>query len=164
MTDPTQAPTVEVATSPTQTTVTVTVTAHEQKVTHSYSVHFPDHAARAHDPHYTAFESLRRALEKTPQWQCAIGAELSDFSACDTAHPLELHHSIVEFAVANEVDLTAIGHDFPEIKTEDDLQAFLESGRNVQVLCQFHHRGHGGIHVASYADYEAEKYVKGLIT
>lgn len=30
--------------------------------------------------------------------------------------------------------------------------------------CAFHHRGHGGVHVASASDFEAEKYVKGLIS
>jgi hypothetical protein len=27
----------------------------------------------------------------------------------------------------------------------------------------FHHRGHGGKHVAAFSDFEAEKYVRGLI-
>lgn len=30
--------------------------------------------------------------------------------------------------------------------------------------CEFHHRGHGGVHVSSASDFEAEKYVRGLIS
>lgn len=30
--------------------------------------------------------------------------------------------------------------------------------------CEFHHRGHGGVHVASASDFEAEKYVRRLIS
>ncbi len=30
--------------------------------------------------------------------------------------------------------------------------------------CEFHHRGHAGVHVASASDYEAETFVRGLIS
>lgn len=30
--------------------------------------------------------------------------------------------------------------------------------------CEFHHRGHGGVHVAAAADFEASRYVRGLIS
>ena len=39
----------------------------------------------------------------------------------------------------------------------------VKSADNLVWLCEFHHRGHGGIHTAAAADYEAEKYVRGLI-
>jgi hypothetical protein len=41
--------------------------------------------------------------------------------------------------------------------------AWVESADNLQWLCEFHHRGHGGVHIASSSDYEAERYVRGLI-
>ncbi len=146
------------------TPVIVIVPAHIQKVTHSYFLSFPAHLPRAEDPHYRAFNALRKKLKDTPAWVCAMGAQRGDFSDCDLGHPLELHHSVIEFALTNEVDLAAIGHDFPQITDEEELAVFAESTLNVQVLCLYHHRGHGGIHVAAYADYEAEKYVRGLIT
>lgn len=40
----------------------------------------------------------------------------------------------------------------------------MESAANLEWLCEFHHRGHGGVHVASSADFEAEKFIKGLIS
>ncbi len=140
------------------------IAAHDQKITHSYTVHYPEHSARADDPHYAAFEAYRKSIQGTDKWKCAVGVLLDDFSECSLDQPLELHHSVIEFATANEVDLAAIEKDFPQITDEASLAAFVESEGNTTILCVFHHRGRGGVHTASYADFEAEKYVKGLIS
>jgi hypothetical protein len=42
--------------------------------------------------------------------------------------------------------------------------AWVESADNLRWLCVFHHRGPGGAHTASHADFEAELYVLGLIS
>lgn len=127
-------------------------------------MHFPDHAPRTGDPHYVDFEHIRRTWKDDPQkWRCAIGAHRNDFSECDNENPLELHHAHVEFSLQNGVNLKWLEPDYQGISNQNEVGAWVESAANLIVLCRFHHRGHGGVHVASASDYEAEKYVRGLI-
>lgn len=138
--------------------------AHDQKITQSYVVHFPEHPAREDDPHYKDFNHLHRAWKADPdKWQCAVGKHRNDFSECDQTKPLELHHAHVEFSLQNGIDLAWLAVDYPGIDSTDELGAWVESAENLMVLCVRHHRGTGGIHHAAYADYEAEKYVRNLI-
>lgn len=84
-------------------------------------------------------------------------------AGCDLTHPIELHHAHVEFSLQNGVDLAALEKDYPGISDQSQVGTWVESGANFQWLCAFHHRGHGGVHVASASDFEAEKYVRDLI-
>ncbi len=138
------------------------VPAHDQAVSHRYLMHFPEHPARADDPHYRDFEEYRRRTKDTAK--CAIGEHRGDFSECSLDRPLELHHAHVEFSLQNGVDLAWLERDYPGISNPDEVGVWIESGDNLLWLCQFHHRGHGGVHVASASDYEAERYVRGLIS
>ena len=138
--------------------------AHDQAETRHYTVHFPAHPAREDDPHYKDFNHLHRVLKADPEaWQCAIGKHRGDFSECDLSKPLELHHAHVEFSLQQGVDLKWLAVDYPGIEDPEAVGAWVESAANLLVLCVFHHRGHGGVHVASASDFEAEKYVRGLI-
>ncbi len=140
------------------------VAAHAQAETHHYVVRYPEHPAREDDPHYVDFEHLRRQWRADPErWQCAVGKHRGDFSECDLSRPLELHHAHVEFALQQGVDLAWLEVDYPGISDPAAVGAWVESAANLLVLCVFHHRGHGGVHVASASDFEAEKYVRGLI-
>lgn len=122
-------------------------------------MHYPEHPARESDPHYVDFEAYRRRTKKTAK--CAIGAHRDDFSECKGG--LELHHAHVEFSLQNGIDLKWLERDYPGISDPKNVGAWVESADNLVWLCEFHHRGHGGIHVASASDYEAERYVRGLI-
>jgi len=138
--------------------------AHIQKMTHNYTVRFPEHPAREDDPHYADFDHIHRAWKKDPEkWQCAVGKHRGDFSECDLDHPLELHHAHIEFALQNNINLQWLEIDYPGVSNPDQVGAWVESAENLVVLCQFHHRGHAGAHVASASDYEGIKYIKGLI-
>lgn len=140
------------------------VAEHTQTVTHKYTVRYPEHAAREDDPHYRDFDHLRKTLEKDPEkWKCKIGKDRNDYSECDLASPLELHHAHIEFALANNVELKWLAADYPGIDTPEEVGAWVEDAANLMVLCRYHHRGSGGIHVASAADFEAQKYVRNLI-
>lgn len=134
--------------------------AHDQKVSHSYTLHYPEHSAREHDPHYRDFEHYRRAHVGTAR--CAMGVQRGDFSECSPG-PLELHHAHVEFALQNGVDLAWLEKDYKGISNPDEVGAWVESGANLIFYCAFHHRGAAGVHCASASDFEAEKYVRGLI-
>jgi hypothetical protein len=138
------------------------VAAHDQATTHHYVVTYPAHPARESDPHYRDFEAYRKRTKDTAQ--CAFAAETGDTSECDLTKPLELHHTHVEFSLQNGVDLKRLEHLYPGISNPDEVGAWVESAPNLTWLCAFHHRGHGGVHTAAAADFEASKWVKGLIT
>lgn len=141
------------------------VAAHVQKHSSSYSVHYPEHGSRPGDPHYTDFNHYHRTTKDDPEiYQCAVGKRRGDFSDCTLDLPLELHHTHIEWALQNGVDLALLEHQYPGISNADELGAWVESAENLTWYCQFHHRGHGGAHVASASDFEGQHFVKGLIT
>ncbi len=137
----------------------MTTPAHDQAETHRYVVHYPDHAPRKGDPHYRDFEAYHRRTKATAV--CAIGAAIGDTSDCHGQ--LELHHAHIEFALANSVDLARLARVYPGIDNPDEVGAWIETAANLQWLCLAHHRGHGGVHNASASDFEAERFVRGLI-
>jgi len=137
----------------------MTTPEHDQAETKHYTVHYPEHPERKSDPHYKDFNAFRRRTQKTAK--CSVGEHRNDYSEC--AGGLELHHSKVEFALQNGINLAWLERDFPGISDPDSVGAWVESAENLMWLCEFHHRGHGGVHVASSSDFEAERYVKGLI-
>jgi|SRR6185437_706580 len=139
--------------------------AHTQNVLNKYVMHYPDHPARKDDPHYKDFEHYRKTHIGTAR--CAIGLHRNDFSECssgDSNKGLELHHAHVEFSLQNGVDLSWLEVDYPGISDPDSVGTWVESADNLVFLCTAHHRGATGVHVASASDYEAEKYVKELIS
>jgi len=141
------------------------VAAHSQAVTRRYTLHYPEHPARQDDPHYVDFEHYRSTRIGTAR--CVVGQHRGDYTECssgDTNVGLELHHAHVEFALQNGVALAWLEKDYPGISDPAMVGAWVESAANLVFICERHHRGHGGVHVASASDYEAEKYVKGLIT
>lgn len=141
------------------------VPAHEQNVTHRYTVHYPEHPARSRDKHYKDFNHIHKTWKADPEkWQCAIGKHRNDFSECSLDQPLELHHAHIEFSLQNGVDLKWLEKDYPGISNPDEVGAWVESADNLLVLCMAHHRSSGGVHVASASDFEAEKYIRGLIS
>jgi hypothetical protein len=141
-------------------TVHPDVPAHVQKVSHSYYVVYPAHPPREGDPHYRDFDAYRRNTVATAQCQFAV--DTGDTSDCNGG--LELHHSHIEFSLQNGVDLARLEHIYPGVSNPDELGAWIESGSNLTWYCEFHHRGHGGVHSAAAADFEASKFVRGLIS
>lgn len=136
--------------------------AHSQKLTHRYVVHYPAHEPREGDPHYVDFHAYREKTKAAAR--CAIGAHRDDFSECDDSHPIELHHARIEFALQNSVDLKWLEVDYPGVSDPDKVGAWVESAQNLQWLCQFHHRGVGGVHRLDASNYEAEKYIRHLVS
>jgi hypothetical protein len=141
------------------------VAAHVQPHTSHYNVHFPEHGSREGDPHYKDFHHFHESSKHDPEiYQCAVGKRRGDFSDCTLNLPLELHHAHVEWALQNGVDLALLEHQYPGISNRDELGAWVESAANLIWLCQFHHRGHGGAHVASASDFEGQHFVRGMIS
>lgn len=150
------------------------VAAHDGAQSHHYIVHFPPHPARTSDPHYVDFNHYH---DKTrPTARCYVGERIG-FESCkdDKGNAcvidangkmsgLELHHAHVEFSLQNGIDLAALEKDYPGISDPTQVGAWVESDQNFRWLCVFHHRGAGGAHTASHADWEAQQYVLGLIS
>ena len=135
------------------------VEAHSQRVTHSYTIHYPEHSPRESDPNYTDFREYHRRTRATAR--CAVGEHRNDFSEC--FGELELHHSHIEFSLQNGIDLQWLEVDYPGVSDPNSVGAWVESATNLTWLCLNHHRGAGGVHNASSSDYEAAKYVRNLI-
>jgi hypothetical protein len=160
------------------------VAAHEQVQSHRYVVHFPPHPPRTSDPHYVDFNAYHRKYGPDARCAFAVHATLTDDApalrqaavprrlvgpgearaGCDMTSPMELHHSHIEFSLQNGVDLALLEKDYPGVSNPNEVGAWVESGANFTWLCVFHHRGPGGAHTAAASDYEAEKYVQGLIS
>jgi hypothetical protein len=136
------------------------VAAHDQNITHHYSIHYPDHEPRKGDPNYADFNAYHRRTRKGAV--CAVGLHRDDFSECQGE--MELHHTHIEFALLNSVDLKWLEKDYPGVSDPTSVGAWVESAANLEWLCEWHHRGSGGVHNASASDYEGEKFVRGLIT
>lgn len=135
------------------------VPAHRQKTTHSYTIAYPEHAPRRKDPHYRDFEEYRRRTRDGAECQFAL--DTGDSSEC--RGELELHHSHIEFALQNGVDLARMEHIYPGVSDSKRVGEWIESSANLTYLCVWHHRGHGGVHSATASDFEASRFVKGLI-
>ena len=133
--------------------------AHSQQVSNHYHIVYPDHAPREQDSHYAAFNAYRKAHVATAV--CFVGQRVG-YDEC--APGLELHHQFLEFAVINEVSLTALQVDYPDLTDAEKVGAWAESDPNFMWLCAKHHRGYGGAHHAAYADFEAGLYVQNLLS
>ena len=160
------------------------VAAHKANITHHYVMSYPPHPARVDDPHYKDFNHFHKEHASDARCDFALHATLDgDVEAtrqdapphrligpgekraeCDVAHPIELHHNYVEFSLQNGVDFAILEKDFPGISDPDNVGAWVESGANFIWYCCWHHRGQGGAHSAAASDFEAEKYVHGLIS
>ncbi len=158
------------------------VAAHDQSEAHHYVVHFPPHPARTDDPHYVDFNHYHRVNGPTARCAFAVHATLpgdpdptptgghgrligpgEGRAGCDTTSPMELHHAHVEFSLQNGVDLALLEKDYPGISDPTQVGAWVESAQNFEWYCVYHHRGPGGAHTAAASDFEAEKYIRGLI-
>jgi len=136
------------------------VQAHDQATTHHYTVHYPEHPARADDPHYVDFEAYRKRTEATAV--CLFAADTGDSTEC--AGGLELHHAHIEFSLQNGVDLARLERYYPGVSDASQVGAWVESAPNLVWYCAFHHRGHGGVHTSASSDFEASKFVRNLIS
>lgn len=127
---------------------------------HSMIVHltiieyYPSHEPRENDSHYPLFNAARKRLKKAGKLICW---------RCGTTENIQLHHALVEFALANGVDIEKFGHLYPELLTEISDEAFaalVESEGNLMPLCQPCHTGEQGIHVLPYPAWIAGRFWK----
>jgi hypothetical protein len=141
------------------------VAAHDQRFEHVYTIHYPEHEARANDPFKADFDEYKKRRRADGTYHCDFAAEHrnGDTSECDNAHPLECHHKVIEFAMTNEVDIKLLEAAYPGVRQEG-VGKWIDNAENLMLLCRNHHRGHMGVHVASASDFGAEAFIRNLIS
>lgn len=106
----------------------------------------PDHPARPGDPHYKHFIQARKRMLKLGLLKCWI---------CGDTDNIELHHSLIEYALQNGVDMTKFTELYPEFGEMDDetFKNWIEGEGNLTPLCRLHHTGDLGIHTLTYPEW-----------
>lgn len=139
------------------------VAAHDQVFSHKYVVHYADHTERRSDPFYKDFRAYKKHRKLVGRFYCDFAVENrgGDFSECQGQ--IECHHRHIEYAMQNEVDLKLLEAAYPGVSTKG-VGKWVESADNLVLYCAWHHRGPGGVHMASASDWEAERFIRHLIS
>ncbi len=99
---------------------------------------FTEHEPREQDPNYHFFNAARERMKGKGLLKCAIfGCLLTN---------IELHHSLVEFALQNGVDLVKFNELYGLHLDDEGFAQFIEEEGNLEPLCMMHHRGIMGVH------------------
>lgn len=112
------------------------IEAHDQHETIRLLCHYPTHEPRACDPHYAAFNRMKARAKKAGLDKCAV---------CG-AQPVEWHHSYVEFAYQNGIDVQKLNEAYGLHLTDAEFADWVESEGNAEPLCVKHHRGAEAVH------------------
>lgn len=127
--------------------------AHVQHQAIHLTEYYPSHEPREGDPHYKLFNAARDRLKKLGKLVCW---------RCGATEQIELHHSLIEFSLANGVDVATFEKDYPEfhITSDEEFAAFVESEGNLTPLCKRCHTGIEGIHCIPYPLWLAGRFWK----
>ena len=110
--------------------------AHQQRLTLHLLEFFPEHEPREHDAHYAAFNAMKRRAKAAGLDKCVVCGKV----------PVEWHHTLVEFAFQNGVDVAKLDTAFGLHLTEEEFADWVESPGNAEPLCVAHHRGAEAVH------------------
>ncbi len=133
--------------------------AHLQKQTLTVQVFVPDHPDRSTSPTFVA--TRRKLIEHNPAAKCFV-----DNKHCDHEHPLELHHSVVEWCDAGAVAWDLVAELVPDFDWSTfnpaTPESFIDSEWNANlVLCKKHHIGKDhGIHTLPYPLWRLQRLAK----
>jgi hypothetical protein len=128
--------------------------AHQQTQTIRLTRAYPDHEPRAADPNYRLFETAKARMKASGQWRCAV-------NNADCAGGIQVHHSYIEFAYQNDVDVAALNEALGLHLADASFILWVESPGNLEPLCQAHHTGVLGVHLIPTADWEIVRVHKG---
>lgn len=113
--------------------------AHETEVTVRFIERWPDHEPREDDPYYHLFHAAKKRMKEMGLLKCNVE---SDYHYGN----IELHHSKVEFAHANDIDIEKFNHAYGLHLNDKEFKEFVEGPGNLEPLCTLHHRGQEGVH------------------
>lgn len=144
------------------------VAAHSQKLTHTYTVHFPEHEPRISSEVFRATKHHLVDVLNTGCWiggatKAELAAGLPEGHRCYGAKQLEAHHGLAEWADWNGIDWQKIAKDFPYLGIHDDesFRQAAESEAGIFILCDKHHRSKGhGIHMVDYPSWRPDRWAK----
>lgn len=116
------------------------VDAHSEPLSLHLLCFYPEHEARASDPHYSYFRAAKRRLRAAGLLKCVVSSQ-------QHAGQIELHHDKVEYALQNGVDLDKFNQFYGlHLADEEAFLRFIEEEGNLEPLCTLHHRGLLGVH------------------
>jgi hypothetical protein len=103
---------------------------HTMNVTEHILECYPGHEPREGDPHYKHFNAARVRLKRLGMLRCWIGNT-------DCAGQIELHHTMVEFALTNGVDVQKFEEEYPEfaIRSDEEFLTWCQGEGNLTPLC-----------------------------
>jgi hypothetical protein len=146
-------------TTPDHRTVEHVHETHEASATIEMS---PPHSPRVET---AAFRKSRKFLLEVKRQGCAIcGVTIDTLSDPAKnifgAKTLEAHHTPIEFSTQDACDPMKVHLDYPEVIDRETLAAFVDSPRNLVILCDQHHRSvDRGIHHVLVPDFWVQKYL-----
>lgn len=108
------------------------VPAHDSTETIHLRRHYEAHHPREGDPNYHLFEEAKARIKAAGKWHCVIDNE-------DCGGEVTLHHSHVEFAYANSIDVDKLNELLGLHLTDDEFAQWIEEPGNLEVLCSQHH-------------------------
>ena len=119
------------------------VPAHRQLVTVHLFTTIPEHGPRG-----DAFEAAKERMKQFGLVHCVV-------PGCDTGAPIEYHHTWVENAMQNGIDVTKLDGIAGLTLTDEEFAAWVQSPGNLEPLCSVHHRTQLGIHHIPEPDWNA---------
>jgi hypothetical protein len=123
---------------------------------------FPEHPPRHDTAEYRATHTL---LVHTLDGACADCGVRTSTIADSASNPhgakqLETHHYPIQRELADAVDPVKVGRDYPEVIDRRTLKLFIDSPRNMLVLCDVCHRSPTrGIHHISASMQAVKRYL-----
>lgn len=130
-------------------TTAILVNAHAVSRQLHETVYTPTHPKRGSSS--SEFRETKAALIKESP-NCYICGRTAE----ESGSPLELHHTAVEWSLANSADLTKIQEYYPQAKS---IEQFLDSVDNGTILCARCHRSPlRGVHMITFPAWVVQKY------
>ena len=119
------------------------VPAQTQKLTIHRLYQYPDHGPRG------------EAFEKAKERMKALGLDKCVVPDCDTGAPIEYHHTWVENAMQNGIDVSKLDVIAGLHLTDAEFTDWVQSPGNLEPLCSVHHRTQLGVHHIPEPDWNA---------
>lgn len=123
----------------------------------------PPHPPREDTPEYEQTHKLLVFDKDTPCKVCGVKHSTIGDSAANKAgsKALETHHFPCERSLLFALDWRKVHNDFPEVYNQHSLEVWIDSPRNMLVLCDVHHRGvETGIHHLLTQDFAVLPYLR----
>lgn len=122
---------------------------------------FPAHPPRADTPEYHATHKLLVDTLDTPCADCGVRKSTLNDPAQNPheAKQIETHHYPLQREFADALDPMKVNRDFKEVTDRRSLNLFIDSPKNMLVLCDVDHRSsYRGIHHINASLQAAKKY------